>query len=73
MGKVIELGAGRARHEHKRKDQRAAGLKADLRSAREAATAQAASADDKQQEATRKLLDLFKRKPAPASRPGPRR
>lgn len=57
MSKVVDFQAGRSRHEHKHKDERAARLKADLRAARETPPAK--------DEATRKLLAMFKRKPAP--------
>jgi hypothetical protein len=57
MTKVVDFQAGRSRHEHKHKDERAARLKADLRAARETPPTQ--------DESTRKLLAMFKRKPAP--------
>jgi hypothetical protein len=55
MTKVVDFQAGRSRHEHK--DERAARLKEDLRAARETPPQQDA--------ATRRLLEMFKRKPAP--------
>lgn len=57
MTKVVDFDAGRARHEHKHKDERTARLREDLRNARETPATQ--------DESTRKLLALFKRKPAP--------
>lgn len=57
MTKVVDFQAGRSRHEHKHKDERAARLKEDLRAARETPPSQT--------ESTRKLLAIFKRKPAP--------
>lgn len=57
MSKVVDFEAGRDRHAHRHKDQRAARLRDELRNARESAPAQ--------DESTRKLLALFKRKPAP--------
>lgn len=57
MTKVVDFQAGRSRHEHKHKDERTARLKEELRAARETPPTQDV--------ATRKLLDMFKRKPAP--------
>lgn len=57
MTKVVDLQAGRSRHDHKHKDERTARLKEDLRAAREIPPTQ--------EVATRKLLAVFKRKPAP--------
>jgi len=57
MTKVVDFQAGRSRNDHKHKDERTARLKEDLRAARETPPQQDA--------ATRKLLEMFKRKPAP--------
>lgn len=57
MTKVVDFQAGCSRHDHKHKDERTARLKEGLRAARETAPTQ--------DEATRKLLAIFKRKPAP--------
>ena len=57
MSEIIDLEAGRSRLGHKLKDERAARMKEALRAARETPPTQ--------DESARKLLAIFKRKPAP--------
>lgn len=57
MSRIVDFEAGRSRHGHKHKDERAERLKAELRAARET--------PPNGDEATRRLLAMFKRKPAP--------
>jgi len=57
MSEIVDLEAGRSRHGHKLKDERAARMKEALRAARETPPTQ--------DESARKLLAIFKRKPAP--------
>lgn len=56
MGKVVDLKAGSERLRHKQADARTERMKDALRSAREGSPAQ--------EESTKKLLGMFKRKPA---------
>jgi hypothetical protein len=68
MGEVLDLQAGRSRHGHKHKERRAAELKEALRAAREGAAPDPASAAARQQ-ATNKLLALFKGKTSGKGKP----
>lgn len=65
MGKVVDLDAGRSRRRHRQDESRTEDLKGALRAAREIQP----SSD----EATRKLLDIFKRKPPARHKPSPQR